>query len=106
VGLTQIPPTRFRGVIRFLEAIADGQDADLRDRPPTLSLSRFIRCCADDIKALYYEARLVTVPDATGAELAVWFWGETAAGQLLRRVRDRLAVAEDPDLRAVAVGIG
>jgi hypothetical protein len=36
---------------------------------------------------------MATRPEATGADIARWFWGETAAGRNLRRVRDRLDAA-------------
>lgn len=105
VGLTGIAPTRFRGIVRFLQAFADGGDADLDERPRELPLPSFIRYCADDLKALYLEGRMVMKPDASGGDIARWFWGETAMGQLLRRVRDRLDAADDPRSKAAAFGI-
>ena len=44
-------------------------------------------------------------PDARGDEIARRFWAETAAGQLLRRVRDRLQASDDPRFKAAAFGI-
>jgi hypothetical protein len=44
-------------------------------------------------------------PAAGGDEIARWFWGETAAGRLLRRVRDRLDGSDDPRSKAAAFGI-
>lgn len=105
VGLSGIPPVRFRGVIRFLEAYADGEPADMRERPEDVPLLLFIRYCADDLKAMYYEARMMAKPGINGEELARWFWGVTAAGQLLRRVRDRLDASDDPREKAAAFGI-
>lgn len=105
VGLSRIPPARFRGVIRFLEAFAAGEQADMRERPAEVSLPAFIRACADDLKAMYYEARLIIRPESSGEDVARWFWGETAAGRLLRRVRDRLDASEDPREKAAAFGI-
>jgi len=104
-GLTGIPPTQFRGVVRFLEGFAGGQDVDMPERPPDVPLPNFIRYCADDLKALYFEGHLTMKPAAGGAEIARWFWGETAAGQLLRRVRDRLDGSDDPRWKAAAFGI-
>jgi hypothetical protein len=104
-GLTGIPATRFRGVVRFLEGFADGQEVDMTERPAEVPLPNFIRYCADDLKALYFEGHLAMKPSAGGAEIARWFWGETAAGRLLRRVRDRLDAAEDPRWKAAAFGI-
>jgi len=105
VGLTRIPPQRFRGVIRFLEAFAAGEEADMRERPAEIPLPLFIRYCADDLKAMYFEARLVEQPRTTGAAFARWFWGETATGQLIRRVKERLDTADDPLMKAAAYGI-
>lgn len=105
IGLSGIPPTRFRGVVRFLEDFAAGQPADMTERPADVPLPGFIRWCADDLKALYLEGGMAMKPTAGGDELLRWFWGETAAGQLLRRVRDRLDASSDPADKAAAFGI-
>ena len=60
---------------------------------------------ADDLKTLYWEGYLGAKPQAGGDEIARWFWGETALGQLLRRVRDRLDAAGDPASKAAAFGV-
>ncbi|HEY7254527.1 MAG TPA: hypothetical protein VIG37_28825 [Methylomirabilota bacterium] len=104
-GLAGIPATHFRGVVRFLQAFAAGEDADLEERSAEVPLPNFIRYCADDWKALYFEARLAMKPSAGGDEVARWFWGETAAGQVLRRVRDRLDASEDPRWKTAAFGV-
>jgi hypothetical protein len=104
-GLCGVPPARFRGVVRFLQAFASGEDADLEERPADLPLPNFIRYCADDWKALYFEARLAMKPSSGGDDVARWFWAETAAGQVLRRVRDRLDASEDPRWKAAAFGV-
>lgn len=104
-GLSGVPATRFRGVVRLLQAFAAGEDADLEERPAEVPLPNFIRYCADDWKALYFEGRLVMKPGAGGDEIARWFWGETAAGQVLRRVGERLGASEDPRAKAAAFGV-
>jgi hypothetical protein len=68
-------------------------------------LPNFIRYCADDLKTLYYEGRIAMKPTAGGDDVARWFWGETAAGHLLRRVRDRLDASEDKNWKAAAFGV-
>jgi hypothetical protein len=105
VGLSGVPPVRFRGVIRFLEAYAGGDPADMRERPEDVPLPLFIRYCADDLKAMYYEARMMVKPDITDEDLARWFWGSTVAGSLLRRVRDRMDSSDDPREKAMAFGV-
>jgi hypothetical protein len=104
-GLTGIPATRFRGVIRFLQGFADGEEVDMAERPADVPLPGFIRWCADDLKSLYFEGYMAMKPSAGGDEIARWFWGETAAGQLLRRVGRRLDASDDPRWKAAAFGV-
>ncbi len=104
-GLSGIPATRFRGVVRFLQAFAAGEEADMDERPVAVPLPGFVRYCADDLKTLYFEGHMAMKPDAGGDAIARWFWGETAAGQLLRRVRDRLDASADPKWKAAAFGV-
>jgi hypothetical protein len=104
-GLCGVPATRFRGVVRFLQAFAAGEEADMEERPAELPLPSFIRYCADDWKTLYFEGRMAMKPAAGGDEIARWFWAETAAGQVLRRVRERLDASADPRWKAAAFGV-
>ena len=104
-GLSRVPAERFDDVARFLDRFGGGADADMAERPADVSLPAFIRWCADDLKALYFEAHLALAPTAGGDEIARWFWGETAAGQVLRRVRDRLDASDDPKWKAAAFGV-
>jgi hypothetical protein len=104
-GLAGVPLARVGDVARFLQTFAAGGDADLPERPRDLPLPGFVRYCADDLKALYFEGRMAMKPTAGGDEIARWFWGETATGQLLRRVRDRLDASDDPRWKAAAFGV-
>jgi hypothetical protein len=104
-GLSRVPAARFDDVARFLGRFAQGGDADMIERTTEILLPAFIRWCADDLKTLYFEGYLATTPDAGGEEIATWFWSETAAGQLLRRVRDRLDASDDPKWKAAAFGV-
>ncbi|MGH7388031.1 MAG: hypothetical protein ACREM3_01045 [Candidatus Rokuibacteriota bacterium] len=104
-GLSGIPATRFRGVVRFLQAFAAGEATDMEERPADVPLPGFVRYCADDLKTLYVEGHMAMKPAAGGDEIARWFWGETATGQLLRRVRDRLDASDDPKWKAAAFGV-
>jgi len=105
VGVSGIPPTRFRGVVRFLQAFADGAEADMNERPAEMPLPLFIRRCVDDLKAMYVEARMQMQPQASGEQIARWFWGETAVGQLIRRVKERMEASEDQRMKGAAFGI-
>ncbi len=106
VGLCAIPQRRFRGVVRFLEACAHGDaEADMTERPASVSRPQFIRYCADDLKAFYYEARMEQNPEADEDALHRWFWGNTAGGKLIAAVAAALNNTEDPNLRAIAYGL-
>jgi hypothetical protein len=106
VGVTGIPAVRFRGVVRFLTAYADGRDAGHPARPADVPVEMFVRWCADDLKAMYLEARLLTAPPGeTPEDTARWLWGETALGSLLRDVAERMAASDDPALKRIALGI-
>lgn len=106
VGLCGIPQRRFRGVIRFLEACAEGeQDADLAERPEGVSRPQFIRYCVDDLKAFYYEARMEQNQEADEDALHRWFWGSTAGGKLVADLAAVLNESEDPSLKAAAYGL-
>jgi hypothetical protein len=104
-GLSGVAAERFVDVVGFLQRFAETGEGDVAGRPADVPLPAFVRWAADDLKSLYYESRLLAQPAAGGAEIARWFWGETAAGQVLRRVRDRLDASEDPKWKAAAFGV-
>ena len=105
VGLSGIPQRRFRGMVHFLEAVARGEETDPPERPAAVSRPQFIRYCADDLKAFYYEARMAQQPTADTDALHRWFWGSTAAGKLIADIAARLNAADDPTLKAIAYGL-
>jgi hypothetical protein len=90
VGNSGIPQRRFRGLVRFLEAYAAGTAADYSERPPDVLVPLFIRYAADDLKAFLLEARMQQRPQDYGNSIHHWLWAETAIGQLLGRVAQRL----------------
>ena len=105
VGVTGIPQRRFRGIIRFLEAYAQRDDADMDERPADVSVPQFVRYCADDLKAFCYEARMAQRPDASETDIHTWFWGETAVGALIDSITQRLNATGDARLQATAYGL-
>jgi len=105
VGVCNIPQRRFRGMIRFLQSYAGSEEADIKERPPEVSVPQFIRYCVDDLKAFYYEARMCQRPSSTEPELHEWFWGETAAGTLTSKLAKRMADAGDPAMERFAFGL-
>ena len=105
VGLSGIPQRRFRGVVRFLEAYAKGEEADMKERPPDVAVDQFVRYCVDDLKAFHYEARMIQSPDSKEGDLHQWFWGQTAAGPLIVKVAQRMEARGDPTYKSMAFGV-
>ena len=105
VGLSGIPQRRFRGMVRFLQSYARGEEADIESRPTHISVDQYIRYCVDDLKAFTYEARMKQRPTATETELHTWFWGKTAAGRLVSELAQRMKDSGDPALAGIANGI-
>jgi hypothetical protein len=105
VGLTGIPQRRFRGMIRSMQSYVRGEACDMKERPEEVSVPQFLRYCVDDLKAFYYEARMMQRPAASEPELHAWFWGETAAGQLVAAIANHMQAIEDPVQQGIAYGI-
>lgn len=105
VGLSGVPQTRFRGVVRLLERyVADGTLDELA-HPEDVTPLQYLRYVCDDLKAFYREARVAQHPGDDGQRVETWFWHETAMGDLIRRVRDRVKASDDPYAQAIAFGI-
>ena len=105
VGVCGIPQRRFRGMIRFLQSYARGEESDIDERPAGLPVPQYIRHCVDDLKAFYYEARMAQKPTTTEPEVHTWFWGETAGGKLTSKLAQVMAEADDPAIQRVANGL-
>ena len=105
VGVTRVEPRRFRGLVRLLEAYSEARDVDVPEWNKDVPLPQFVRWAADDLKALYLEARMQQKPAASFQELNNWLWSQTALSNLLRAVRNRMRAQGDPKLDAIAFGI-
>lgn len=105
VGLTRVPPSRFRAIIRFLEAYAAGEDADMRERPPDVHLGEWLRLCALDVRAMFTEAKMAMQPGVTSEEIDLWFWGETSTAGLLQQVKERMEASGDETIVGAAYGV-
>ncbi len=95
VGLSGVPQRRFRGLVRYMQSFAQGEDAPYELKPADLDPGRFLRLASDDIKAFYMEARFCQRPEQQYNELQRWFWSETSMGGLLHAVAARLAEQGD-----------
>ena len=106
VGVSGVPQRRFRGVVRFLQAFAKGEEYDTSERPADYTLPQFIRYAVDDLKAFYYEARMQQRPAEVDGELHEWFWAESAMGKLIVQVAQRMNESEDPEVKGPTVWPG
>jgi len=104
-GLSGVPLERFADTVRALDAFGRGENVDFADRRRDVPVARFVRWCADDVKALFAESAMAATPDMGADEVLRSFWADTAAGQILRRVRDRLDASSDPEWKAAAFGV-
>ena len=105
VGLIDVPQRRWRGLVRYMRAFADGQNATYDEMPADTPEPRFLRLAADDLKAFYFEARMCQRPDQQNNDLHRWFWTETATGDLLTKVAARLNASGDEGDARAAFGI-
>ena len=105
VGVSGVPQRRFRGVIRFLEAYAAGEDTDYDGRPEDVGAPQFVRYCVDDLKAFYYEARMEQRPGADDAAIHEWYWSETAMSGLILNLVETMGKSDDPAVKAIPYGL-
>ena len=105
VGVSGVPQRRFRGVIRFLEAYAAGEEMDYDGRPDGVGVPQFIRYCVDDLKAFYYEARMEQRPGADDSEIHEWYWSETAMSGLIVKLAETMSQSDDPAVKAIPYGL-
>ncbi len=95
VGLSGVPQRRFRGLVRYLQAFAAGENPSDDLAPEGMASPRFVRLAADDMKAFFLEARMSQRPDERDNDLQRWLWSETAMGSLLASVAERLVAQGD-----------
>ena len=103
VGLTGVPSTRFRGLVRLLERYAAGEEVEVPT--PGLSAAQYTRFACDDVKAFFREARIEQYPAEDGPQIDAWFWQQTAMGVLMRRVRDRMLASGHRQVEMLSYGI-
>lgn len=93
-GRTAVATSRLEpeAVADFLAELA--AEGDAASPVEGLALGDALKLAAEDLKAFYLEAATAR-PGASTGELHDWLWEETAAGRLLRTLREVLA--EHPD---------
>jgi hypothetical protein len=97
VGLSGLGADSMEEIAAFLAAFA----ADDSPSPPdgaTESMPALLRFVTDDLRAYYFEAAAAQPgrSSPTSTELNDWLYGETAFGDTLYRLRDRLTGSDNP----------
>ena len=105
VGLSGVPQRRWRGLMKFLQAYGAGESTPFEEAPTNVDEPQFIRLVADDIKAFYMEARMCQRPEQQNNDLQSWFWAETAAGNMLSKIAERMGASDDETVKRAAFGI-
>jgi len=82
-----------------LDRLMNQGEQDVREQSSALTE---LRTASFDLKSFYYEAASGGGPAVDYREVDSWFWDETAAGELLKRVRDRCLESEEPLLQSLA----
>ena len=75
---------------------------ELPEPPEGQSVGGFMKALVEDLKAFYFEATLAQPGAPDGVALRTWFWNESAAGGLLRELKERLGDADDQELALLA----
>lgn len=104
-GVSGLPPEAMDAIVESLACFAAGEEVD-DPAGAAFKFPRLFRYLTDDVKSFYSEA--VTArpgPVPSGQELARWLYTETVLGEVLFRVRDRLAASEDALERRAQGGI-
>jgi hypothetical protein len=105
VGLSGVHYSNFSDIVDFMIGFAGGDVRDNSNRPPDVSLARFLRYCVDDLKAFSFESKMATKAHLSINELHEWFWTKTAIANLFMDLKKSMDLDLDPDIRTEAIGI-
>lgn len=95
VGLASIP------VDASADLLAGYVDNQVLSAADETSAADALRWSAGDLKSYYLEAATAQPGTDPAAQLESWFWGETAAGELLKQLREVCLAHDDPGVRDV-----
>ena len=80
--------------------LTDNPEKVLHDA--TVDPALALKLATDEIKAYYFEAKAAQPGRHTAASMQEWFWFDTAAGDVLLRLREKLARDGDPAFKGLA----
>lgn len=92
-------------IAQFLCGFAETKDPNHNPAPlkPGIPLGENVRQACEEIRTFYMEAATARPGTASSRDLADWFWGATAAGELLLSLHPVLSAHTDSGVRHVAL---
>ena len=92
---------RLEEIVSFLVSILEGKPEGGEARSK-YSISDALKYAAEDLKAFHNEAAISQPGLVTASEVENWYWGETAAGRLVREIKKTCTDHADPMVKIVA----
>lgn len=97
VGLSTLDP---HGMKEFLLAFMRGETPD--NPRSDAALRDVVRAAVEDLKAVYHAVALSQPQKPSSKQIADWFWGDTAGGQLLLELIKRWSQSEERWQKTIA----
>jgi hypothetical protein len=97
VGVTQTPLAK---LVQLIAAPAEGNDTS--NYGDNLSRADALRLACEELKVFYFEARAAQPGSHSSTAIRDWFWRETAASKLLRRLQTAIENDDDPLVKDLA----
>lgn len=93
-------------IVSFLSSFVVHQNSNKtigdQSSPGKYSLADSLKYAAEDLKAFYNESATSQPGRVTASEVENWYWGETAAGRLVREIKKTCTDHADPLVNVVA----
>jgi hypothetical protein len=92
---------RLEEIVSFLVSFLQDKPAS-REPASKYSISDALKYAAEDLKAFHNESAISQPGQVTAGEVENWYWGETAAGRLVREIKKTCTDHADPMVKIVA----
>ena len=84
---------------QIVDLLAHSNADGMPDNPqPERPVADVIRDAAEDLKAFYFEAAAAQPGEASAAQMRSWFWNETYAAKLIRRLSETMSRSSDESM--------
>jgi hypothetical protein len=92
---------RLEEIVSFLASFLEDKPAS-NEASSKYSLSDALKYAAEDLKAFHNESAISQPGQVTASEVENWYWGETAAGRLVREIKKTCTDHANPMVNIVA----